>query len=135
MTARRRVRAAGRLAATLALSALAYLAAAAAVLAALRWAGVPTYPTRGAATLAGVMTALVVLLGRLRPPERCACGRRLHYSSPATEQAMRQVVGQLGERARVTTPDGTFLVPRHYVALHGLAADELPRLGFPKVAP
>jgi len=136
VTARPWVRAAGRPPATLALSAAAYFAAAAAVLVVLRWAGIPTYPTRGAATLAGATAAATVLVGRLlRPRARCACGRPLHYSSPAVEQAMRQVVAQLGERTRVTTPDGTFLVPRHYVALHGLAADELPGLGFPRADP
>ena len=135
-TAARWTRPAGRVLVTLALSAAAYLAAATVVLAALRWAGIPTYPARGAATLAGVTAAATVLVGRvLRPRERCACGRPLHYSSPAVEQAMRQVVAQLGERTRVTTPDGTFLVPRHYVALHGLAADELPGHGFPRADP
>jgi hypothetical protein len=122
--------------ATAALAALAAAALAAVDLAVLRWAGIPPALARAAAALGGALAAAVVLAGRLLGRERCACGRPLHYADPATERAVRRLVDQLGERTQVTTTDGsTFLVPRHYIALHGLAADQLPRLGFPEVDP
>jgi hypothetical protein len=37
-------------------------------------------------------------------------------------------VDELGETIRVGTPWGTWLVPRHYVALHGIKAFEVPSL-------
>jgi hypothetical protein len=41
---------------------------------------------------------------------------------------MREVVARLGPLIPVTAPAGTFMVPRHFVALHGLYAEELPAL-------
>jgi len=41
---------------------------------------------------------------------------------------VQRLVDDLGELVRITTPDGTWLVPRHYIALHGLAAYDLPRI-------
>lgn len=61
--------------------------------------------------------------------ELCRCGQPLHYPAPA--------LGQLVERAiafarsltvRVTSPTGTYELSRHYLALHGLKAWELPEL-------
>ena len=70
--------------------------------------------------------------------ERCGCGRPLHYSNQAIRALVQELVAELGPDVTVTTPAGTWLVPRHYLALHGLAAGELPRLaaalGFPAVA-
>jgi hypothetical protein len=71
--------------------------------------------------------------------DQCACGHPLHYRDPATERAVRQLVAHLGPDIQITTPAGTWLVPRHYVALHGISEVELPqladRLGFPRVRP
>ncbi len=65
--------------------------------------------------------------------ERCACGRPLHYSDPRVEALVRDLVARLGPTMPVSTGGRTWLVPRHYIALHGLNADELPRLGFTEV--
>lgn len=68
----------------------------------------------------------------------CACGEPLHYSDPKTESQVRTVVERMGPNIRVNTPDGVYEVPRHYIALHGIEAAEIPQLaeelGFPKVA-
>lgn len=61
--------------------------------------------------------------------ELCPCGEPLHYTDPTTEQAIRAFVAILGETQPVTVQGlGTWMVPRHYVALHGLKAAELPEL-------
>lgn len=65
----------------------------------------------------------------------CACGLPvLHYSDPKIEEMVISLVEMLGPDIQVTTPAGSWWVPRHYIALHGLKAQELPHLGFPKVA-
>jgi len=67
--------------------------------------------------------------------ERCACGRPLHYSDPAIEKFVRARVEELGPMVPVVVDDRAWLVPRHYIALHGLKAWELPGLGFQEVQP
>lgn len=65
----------------------------------------------------------------------CHCGNPLHYSNPATQAAVEKLVRDLGEFQQVTIPgQGTWLVQRHYIALHGIKAAELADLGFQKVA-
>jgi hypothetical protein len=66
--------------------------------------------------------------------ERCHCGRPLHYTDPVVEQDVRYLVERLDPTIVVETPDGRWQVPRHYIALHGLTAQELPTLGFEPVA-
>ena len=63
----------------------------------------------------------------------CPCGRPLHYRDSKTETMMKFMVRLCGPTITVTTPDGTWRVPRHYIALHGLKADDLPKLGFERV--
>ena len=63
--------------------------------------------------------------------ELCHCGLPLHYSDPAVRDQVDQLIAATGQRyLRVSTPDGTFLVDKHYVALHGVKGPELPYLGF-----
>ncbi len=64
----------------------------------------------------------------------CACGRPLHYSDSRIQQMVERLIAEAGEETvRVTIEGRTWLVPRHYIALHGLKAQELPSLGFPEV--
>jgi hypothetical protein len=63
----------------------------------------------------------------------CPCGRPLHYDDPAILRQVDALVYLLGEHVPVTTPAGTWLVSRHYIALHGIRAAELPGLGFQEV--
>jgi hypothetical protein len=70
--------------------------------------------------------------------EMCACGQPLHYVSPDVEVATRALIKQLGPDIRVTIAyekglTRTWLVPRHYIALHGIRGEDLPTLGFPEV--
>lgn len=69
--------------------------------------------------------------------KKCACGEPLHYSSPELQIVVEACIGELGETIDVIVPSGRFRVPRHYIALHGLVARELPQiaaiLGFEKI--
>ena len=58
----------------------------------------------------------------------CPCGRGLHYTNPAQQHAVEKLVDMYGTTVKVRTPDGAWHVPRHYIALHGLTATELPSL-------
>lgn len=62
---------------------------------------------------------------------RCACGRPLHYTDPKIQKLVEGLVAQLGEDIPIYYGGKTYHVPRHYIALHGLKAQELPALGFP----
>jgi hypothetical protein len=62
--------------------------------------------------------------------ELCHCGQPLHYTDPKIEYLIRALVNEFGPTVPVTIGDRTWLVPRHYIALHGLKAQELPTLGF-----
>lgn len=64
--------------------------------------------------------------------EHCACGRPLHYTDPTVRAFVEAVIARQGPTIKVTVLGGrTYLVPRHYLALHGVKAAELPQLGFP----
>lgn len=63
----------------------------------------------------------------------CACGRPLHYRDPQIQAAVERLIAALGPTIRVTVGGRSWEVPRHYIALHGLKAAELPFLGFPEV--
>ncbi len=65
--------------------------------------------------------------------ELCACGKPLHYNDPQAEAYVRRMVAEHGECVRIQTVSGIWLVPRHYIALHGIRAKELPYLGFERV--
>jgi hypothetical protein len=73
--------------------------------------------------------------------EKCGCGKPLHY--PETEEGcklkhmIQAFCHTLGKNVKVTTSAGSWMVPRHYIALHGLRAIDLPEIaklrGFEKV--
>ncbi len=65
--------------------------------------------------------------------KKCACGKPLHYSDPANQEIVQRYVDELGEYERVSVGGRTWLVPRHFIALHGLKARELPTLGFEEI--
>jgi hypothetical protein len=62
--------------------------------------------------------------------ELCHCGKPLHYLNPKIEALVRAMVQELGPTVPVVVDDHTWLVPRHFIALHGLKAQALPTLGF-----
>jgi len=67
----------------------------------------------------------------------CACGQPLHYTDPRIQAMVQAFVDACGELVMVTTPAGSWWVPRHFIALHGLNAEDVPaiaaRYGFVKV--
>ena len=63
----------------------------------------------------------------------CACGRPLHYRNPQIQAAMQEMVDNFGENIKVTVFNRSWMVPRHFIALHGLSAQDLPSLGFPEI--
>jgi hypothetical protein len=64
----------------------------------------------------------------------CHCGLPLHYVNPASRLAVEKLVESFGEFQKIAVPGlGTWMVQRHYIALHGLHAQDLPTLGFEKV--
>ena len=73
--------------------------------------------------------------------ELCACGQPLHYTDPLVERLVRKAIAAFGEGVPITVPERwpwrTFLVSRHYIALHGFSGFQLPgiaaRLGFEEV--
>lgn len=65
--------------------------------------------------------------------EKCHCGKPLHYNDPKVEKDVRALIKLLGENVEVHIGDRRWIVPRHYIALHGIKAGELPTLGFKEV--
>lgn len=67
----------------------------------------------------------------------CPCGE-VHELSAATRGAYEAVTAGLPAEVKVEAPGGTWLVPRIFIAVHGLKAAELPGLaerhGFARTA-
>ena len=66
-------------------------------------------------------------------PTLCHCGKPLHYNNPIIQAAMENMVAKFGENVKITVDGKTYLVQRHYIALHGIKGGELPTLGFKEV--
>jgi hypothetical protein len=66
-------------------------------------------------------------------PELCHCGKPLHYTSEIVRAYMEELVKESGTHVPVWAGGRTWLVQRHYIALHGIKAVELPSLGFEEV--
>lgn len=58
----------------------------------------------------------------------CSCGRPLHYTDPAIEARVSALVESLGPDVVVEAEGVEYRVPRHYIALHGIKAPDLPDL-------
>lgn len=63
----------------------------------------------------------------------CHCGKPLHYSDANIQRVIEGFVREFGEYLTVTVDGRSFRVPRHYIALHGLKGEEVPRLGFEEI--
>jgi hypothetical protein len=59
--------------------------------------------------------------------EGCPCGT-VHEVDEGVWARFLRTAGGLSPDVTVVTPDGRFLVPRRYIAIHGLKAAELPEL-------
>ena len=60
--------------------------------------------------------------------EMCACGKPLHYVDREKRRIVDDMISRLGPETRVSVGTRTWLVQRHFIALHGLIAEELPEL-------
>jgi hypothetical protein len=59
----------------------------------------------------------------------CACGRPLHYGDPRNRDLVQALIDKFGEETVVHVLNvGHYKVQRHFIALHGLKAAELPEL-------
>ena len=66
--------------------------------------------------------------------ETCHCGQPLHYTDLTLRHEVEEIVDKYGPLVTVSVPgEGSFRVPRHFIALHGLKAVEVPSLGFERV--
>lgn len=64
-------------------------------------------------------------------PELCACGQPLHYSNPEIRALVERIIALVGSRYVPLVVEGrAWYVDRHYIALHGLTAAEIPTLSF-----
>lgn len=59
---------------------------------------------------------------------RCDCGLPLHYTNPEIRRQMERMVEQFGPCIEVTVAGRSWMVSRHYIALHGISGSELPEL-------
>ena len=66
--------------------------------------------------------------GDPQAPPRCACGKPLHYTSPAIQRTIQELVDQLGPTVRMRVGKKQYDVSRHYIALHGVRGRDLPAL-------
>lgn len=67
---------------------------------------------------------------------QCGCGRPIHYTDGRIAAAMMELVEQVGEFVTVQVAGlGSWRVSRHYIALHGLIAADLPASTFEKLTP
>ena len=58
----------------------------------------------------------------------CPCGQPLHYRNPESRTKVEAMVAELGMNVRISIPAGSWMVPREYIALHGVRATALPTL-------
>jgi hypothetical protein len=67
--------------------------------------------------------------------KKCPCGKKLHYSSLSLQKIMEEMCTENGEFIRVTVIETgkTYLVSRHFIALHGIAGSEMDSYGFEEV--
>ena len=60
--------------------------------------------------------------------EYCPCGEPLHYLSLEAWESVNRLIVEHGYTINVQVGEVAYAVPRHYIALHGLRAAEVPEL-------
>lgn len=65
----------------------------------------------------------------------CHCGKPLHYDNYDIKEAVEDLISFKGEYVKVRSicTEKTYLVPRHYIALHGIKERLLDTYGFEEV--
>ena len=75
------------------------------------------------------LTLLVQMTEYSDVPELCPCGEPLHYRRPESQAKVEDLIAKLGSNVEIRLPSGKgWMVPRHYIALHGVRATALPTL-------
>lgn len=70
---------------------------------------------------------------RMAKEKMCACGKPLHYANKSMEKIAQRIVDEQGEEIKIVVEGRSWMVPRHFIALHGIEAAELPSMGFREV--
>lgn len=67
--------------------------------------------------------------------EKCPCGELLHYPHPPLREFVERMIDTFGPTQAVTRAGRTWVVPRHFTALHGLRnlPQDAARYGFEEV--
>ena len=63
----------------------------------------------------------------------CACGQALHYLDKNMQNKVQELVDELGEFIPVSVGSRTFMVQRHYIALHGIKGVDLTNMGWKEI--
>lgn len=62
----------------------------------------------------------------------CACGQPLHYTDPNVQFFIEKLCEMYGERIKVSCMGRSWMVPRHYLALHYVRGEELGTPALPE---
>ena len=62
--------------------------------------------------------------------ELCHCGKPLHYTDMVIKSMVEVLIEELGEFVPIHARGKTWIVPRHYIALHGVSAQTIHLMGF-----
>jgi len=62
---------------------------------------------------------------------KCACGQPLHYKDPLVQLFVERQIEAHGEFIKVSYGARAWLVPRHFIALHGIKAADLGTSALP----
>jgi len=69
--------------------------------------------------------------------DTCPCGLPLHYENRREQAMVEALIDKFGEAMAVRTTTGSWLVSRHFAALHGIDAStlaaEAARYGFAQI--
>lgn len=60
--------------------------------------------------------------------KNCPCGKPLHYTDSSLKDKVDALVDKLGELMQVTVGNNSYMVSRHYIALHGLKGNEIEKV-------
>lgn len=73
------------------------------------------------------------IIARMSKEKMCACGKPLHYENKAVQAMVEKLIVKMGEETRVVFGNHTWLVPRHYIALHGIDYEQVRSRGFREI--
>jgi hypothetical protein len=63
----------------------------------------------------------------------CHCGQKLHFSNERQKRELEEVINRFGENITIRHGVKKYLVPRTYIALHGIRDKDISKLGFKEI--